>query len=215
MIKFFILTILSLTLGCTTTKLPKNEPNLEEYSKLKYSPIVRLHDIKDRFFCSATVISRNYAVTAAHCVAPLYGVKNNIIIHGEGNEDTRIVATTANYDGQMDFALITGDFSKFNSIQVEDETTRIVGDILSGERTIMCGFPNGGRLTCSPFSQIYPFEFGFVGQGILYPGMSGGPVISVGAERVVGVNTGMMQITNGAFITPLVEIFKALGVDND
>jgi hypothetical protein len=179
---------------------------------LKFSPLIRLHTDKDVFFCSGFVVSKNYAVTAAHCVYDLPKKRPSIKIYDENNKNTDTKVAVAASDGQMDFALLVGDFSKFNAVLVDDSMLNITNTIFSKE-LLACGFPNGGRKSCSIFKPNDPYYFEVSGFGMFYPGMSGGPVIDTSTGQVVGLNS--VAIKGGVLVTPLIEIFSALNVRNE
>ena len=177
-------------------------------AKGKAPPVIRLHDKEtDEFFCSAIIVSANYAVTAAHCVSERSRTKPSIKIHTVDGAETPVEGIAAFYEGRSDTALILGDFSGFNHLEMATSPL-IVLTILStpGFQVIACGFPYGGAIFCTPFTERHGNLFGFAGSGYLYPGMSGGPVMveQNGTALVVAINTSVTE--SGIYVSPLIEL---------
>lgn len=183
------------------------------------SPLVRLEDDKGEFFCSGTVISNSYVLTAAHCLADRNGhlTKKKIRVKSIQNEKgviTIMEAHAAARNSRADYGLITGDFSGFNKMQMNTlpEQTPLLGTAggLKGP-VVSCGFPWGASDICyevtGPVSIMYE---GIAAKGILYPGMSGGPVVDLGQRKVIAINS---AVGDGFIvIMPLVGLFETLGV---
>ncbi len=185
-----------------------NEPSAEQ----QLPSLIRLHDLKTgRFFCSGTVISANYAVTAAHCLEGRSRRKPSIAIKDINNNDTPITAIAGYYEGRSDLGLLIGDFSKFQTFQATVDTQTIVSILEDSSRIIVsCGFPYGGAAFCHAIANVAPFDSGFIGIGYMYPGMSGGPVMDYATRTLVGVNTGTMDQV--VYISPVVEVLTAAKV---
>ncbi|MEO0271663.1 MAG: serine protease [candidate division WOR-3 bacterium] len=123
--------------------------------------------------CSAVVISKDYALTAAHCVDSL-GQEVTVML-----EDDLIVgkAKVVAIHPQRDVAILSGDFDEFKSVEVDFN-----GDYqfnLTNEKVVTCGFPalrNKKYCSLLMYKQNFYFKLGFVG-GNIYKGMSGGPVV--------------------------------------
>lgn len=181
--------------------------------------IIRLHDGETgRFFCSGTVISDNLALTAGHCVIrDFLGMSmllSRVEIKNSKNEYTGVFATVANAEGRSDQALLYGDFKNFKHRKIITNPVEVLAIFTNpSAKIVMCGFPYGGRLYCNNFKYIAPFLFQIKGQGFLYPGMSGGPVIDLETGNVIAVNTAMME--EFVILSPTVETFNLLNVSED
>lgn len=180
--------------------------------------VIRLHTLaQGYFFCSGTVVSKKYIITAAHCVAgaPL-GVPL-IEVRGADAKPTKISASIVGYNERPDFAVLTGDFSYFPSSGIVTDPSEIESIITSPNSDLMlCGYPYAGKLACSPFKYKYHELFQFAGSGFAYPGMSGGPLIDRKTGKVVaellGVEAVLGQVSN-TLVSPLTNIYYALGIN--
>jgi hypothetical protein len=188
------------------------EPDLTQNSTLKWDPIIRLQDFEDRkFHCTATVVSDNYAVTAGHCVVDEDGrlmKKTTFEVYDVKITDTGIQATAAGTEERGDYGLITGDFRQFKKIQMN---TSVVGIESRLEHDfILCGYPYGDVLLCKEFHVKQNSYFMIRGNGILYPGMSGGPLLDKNTGEVVGVNSSVND--PGIDIAPLMGVLPHFGI---
>jgi hypothetical protein len=163
--------------------------------------------------CSATVFSKNYAITAGHCVAGQVG--KTYKIYGQkigGSEGARselvgeAIAVRGVMYGGIDLGLLMGDFESFNYAPVH------FGDMELPPLLVSCGYAGGGRdVLCRQVSNVEPYGFIATGRGNLIPGMSGGPLIDPATGIVVGVNSA--QYENGVFFTPTTAADAFLGLD--
>jgi hypothetical protein len=83
----------------------------------------------------------------------------------------------------------------------------LIGPILT------CGYPWGAEGICYPTgNQIYMYYAQFQMNGKMFPGMSGGPVMDVGNNAIIAVNT---AVTGGGpiIVSPLIGLFETLGVE--
>lgn len=172
-------------------------------------PIIRLK-YKDKFFCTGFIIDGRYAVTAAHCVVNSYGFFNNkeINIYDLYNKDTGIKAKPLGFSNRMDYAVIEGDFRNFAYFNIDN---RSIGEASPENIYISCGFPFNQELTCSRVFPVSNYFFAIKAAGVLYPGQSGGPVIEINTNTVIGVNS---AVGNNYIIfypmTGLLELFNLL-----
>lgn len=153
--------------------------------------IVRLtHD--GRTFCTGTVVKNNMIITASHCViiqTPFGTMMNDDVIEIRGNDNlpTGIIAKPFGARIQLDQAALTGDFRTFNTRNTMTDIKSL--NKLQHENVTMwaCGYPLGGPLYCTKMVFKDPYDFMWSVQGLLLPGMSGGPVV-LEDGTVVAVN---------------------------
>lgn len=185
----------------------------------KKMPIVRLtmpesESRPDHTFCSGTVISHKYILTAAHCVDGLSPREPVLEIRSLNGESTGISAALAGIYSRGDLALLVGDFSDFNAAPMVYSTRPILDLVYSEMPKLACGYPHGGQLYCASLEHPRPFFFQVKMDGDqLYPAMSGGPVIVLMAEQavVVGVVTAGFE-DGSSLLSPAVEVFAVTGV---
>ncbi len=177
-----------------------------DYSKS--NSIVRLHTLDNRFFCSGTVISDKYVLTAGHCVVNTLGkIKSeNLYVVSDNLLDVKIGTAVAS-ESQSDLALIEGDFSSFNKMKVLINPNDL--DITQSEYKT-CGYPRGDRLTCVKTKITGNSFFQLKGQGLIYPGDSGGPTIDTKNNIVIAVSTAVDN--DGILLSPAVGLFVMFGV---
>lgn len=179
--------------------------------KPKYSSMIRISS--DKGICSAFVVSKNYALTAAHCVAGQLGEKfkvhaQNIVGEGAAVRAGTAIAARAVWYGGIDLGLLKGEFNDFNYAPIDREEVRMAPLFVS------CGFGGGSLFgMCRPI--LLPQGAGFImaAAGNLLPGMSGGPVINPFTGHVVGINSA--QLDNVAFFTPTTRALEFLGLTGD
>lgn len=175
----------------------------------KYGSIVRLtHD--GLTYCTGTVIQSNLIVTAAHCVlietpfgAMLGGTAE---IRPGSNVKTGIFAKPVFANQQMDQALLTGDFSSFDTRDYISDPAELTKIRENNKKFISCGYPLAGDLYCSILIYDHPENFYWAVKGVLIPGMSGGPTMVNGV--VVAVNTAVEG--PNSIVSPLYNVTKAL-----
>lgn len=189
--------------GCSGTRQTPKLVQATEFDAMRYEAIVKLYNRETgRFFCSGTVIGANYILTADHCVDKMKKNRPTIEVRAIGEKTITAVGYVSSFEGHSDVALVYGNFSKFNSLSFENEPSADINAIYT-HRLVTCGFAYGGDLLCTPFTARWPSFFSVGGQGMMFPGMSGGPVLDLDTGKVVGTNYAMGD--NVALITPLVE----------
>lgn len=171
-----------------------------------HQPLIRLHNEDDKFFCSGFVIDNNYAITAAHCVQD----KDEVNIYNSLSQDTEIVAETAGFNSRMDYAILRGDFSRFGKFQIETEILKVFS---RNANLIACGFALGQRRASCYSATLLGMKYTYISaRSILFPGMSGGPVIDRSTNTVVALNS---YVDDGRVgLTPLVGILATFGIES-
>lgn len=211
---FFLLGSLGPEMIYKTPNMPDFNDQ-QDYSRNKYQALVRLETKKGGFFCSGTVISDDYVLTAAHClmkggfVSGMTKEDINVISLPMMGETSMVVAKAAAINNRADYGLIRGNFKEFTKMKIlykPDMFAYLVGPNLT------CGFPWGAENVCyTAGGSLRPYLQHLITDGILYPGMSGGPAVDIGANAVFAVNTAMTE-GGGIIISPLIGLFETLGV---
>lgn len=202
----FLITVcglVGLMAGCELAKLTRPSPRFEADSS-----IVRLTDPETgATFCSGTVVSRRYVVTAAHCVirASLFGapLDESIVITSRYGT-IRAVAKVATASQQTDQAVLEGDFSAFAKRKLVTDPTRDLRMLEPGNNLMSCGYPLGGDLFCTPFTALGHEDFWIAGHSNLFPGMSGGPVINAATGEQVAINSAVTH--DLSLVVPTLEV---------
>lgn len=171
----------------------------------QYDHLIRLGDNQYSFFCSGAVISKDFALTAAHCVVNAIGLLDTKTLHiySKDNHFTGY-ATTVTVDKSRDLALLKGDFSKHTSIKVDWQG--VTQTYMKDLSIYSCGFPSGENLYCSKldYDGNMFFQMSFK-NGQLYRGQSGGPVVvytDFNTPLLIGVNSAVSF--NSILVAPVV-----------
>ena len=174
--------------------------------KKPYDGLIQLISVdKHKGFCSAFVVSKDYAITAAHCLVDSDAkmkqedtmmFRTIETVDAEGNK-TQLSApfTIIGLNLNTDYALIKADFSQMNVFRLKADV-RAIGaalqrDILPGVSVPLfaAGFPNGDKspvvLAQGPCRTTDDF---LECRGIMFHGMSGGPLIDPLSGDVIGIN---------------------------
>jgi hypothetical protein len=193
------------------------------YTQRIYPAFVRLkvkptHNNPDGFLCSGTVISNKYVLTAGHCLLDDKGFLRKDVeiesLQARNIDDPQVDLQTAMPIGinmRADYGLIKGDFLEYDQMKI-DASPDFQNNVKSSPVT--CGFPWGSKKwTCYGTGGVVFEHSVLVVQGLLYPGMSGGPVIDMERNTVIAINSATMP-QGYIRITPLVGLFETMGVEN-
>lgn len=158
-----------------------------------------------RTFCTGIVVNDSTVITASHCIlvqTPFGGMMNKdpIEIRDDSNEAVGVYGKAYQARVQLDQGLIMGDFTKFR----KRKTMTNVGELNKIARydqvLLSCGYPMGGPLHCNNlyFKELY--DFMWATNGLLVPGMSGGPVM-LEDGTVVALNVAVER--NFSLVSPI------------
>lgn len=156
-------------------------------------------------------MGKNYVVTAGHClVDEEYQLKKDPVFIENPTTGLKVEATPAGINTRMDWGLIHGDFSGMPAAPVAYD------NLITEKLMPACGFPQGSQtLHCEGLAPIVNDVFEIKCHGVLFPGMSGGPVFDH-RGYVVGINTASYEAgeQGGAKYSPTIGIFASFGIAN-
>jgi S1-C subfamily serine protease len=186
---------------------------IQDYSSKTWNSAVLISSEEGQ--CTATVISNDYALTAAHCVTErsrwTSGLMDEVKIIGysqQKKETTTLLATPVAANIRADYALIKGDFTAFSKVALLHSSDMLM--LLQGP-FIACGFPYNSAGVCYQGENIAKQEERLLIDAAIFPGMSGGPVVNRATGEVFAVITAM-QGSYGV-ITPLIGLFESFGIE--
>jgi len=176
---------------------------------LRKSSIVRLVRGEERAtFCSGTVIAPHTILTAAHCLSleTPYGALVNsdpIEIRGNDNRPMGVYGIVYYASVQVDIALLGGDFKEFQPRPFIDDPRELTDLRERGARFRSCGYPHNGALYCSDTRFLESNGFMWSVDGVILPGMSGGPTMLLDGS-VIAENTAVEK--SYSIISPIYNI---------
>jgi S1-C subfamily serine protease len=189
----------------------KNLPPINSIAPIanpKYESVVHL-TIKGNFICTGIVFDEQYVVTAAHCLDDEFGEtsKEKYKILDPKHNGKFVVGKVAGVNRRMDYGIIKGDFKNFKKSPLNVYTNEFMGGAY-----IACGYPFGQKkLSCMPIFPQYNYVFQIAALGILYPGMSGGPVYNTVTGNVIGVNSAAAD--GFVIVSPLIGLYGSFGIE--
>lgn len=117
-------------------------------------------------------------------------------------KNTQTPAAPVYKNPRRDFAVIIGDFKKFEKLPIRRDFSIKSGDIYRA-----CGFPSGtAPAQCINFEAVKKNTFEYLGKGFVLPGMSGGPVVDESGAVVGIIVSGPGEYVS---IVPTIGIFSA------
>ena len=168
--------------------------------------LVSLRNSKGQIFCSGAVISDDYVLTAGHCL-----MNHDSFIPGISTEEITIVdafdriistgAAAAALNQRADVGLVKGNFKQFTKSRIMLQAMMLAQFIGAA---VNCGFPRGEGAACFVTGQFTTHGDALLAPGLMFFGMSGGPVYNIVTETIFAVNT---AVSDGIIVSPIVGLF--------
>jgi len=206
----YVVATLTPSEGVSSHQYVHNLPKLAPSAKYDYKrAIVRLF-INGEFTCSGVVIGSNYVLTASHClVDENYRMKKVYVTVENDDGSVHSVGRPVGVDTRMDWGLIQGDFSAIPGAHVIYDHFELEPQVLG------CGYPHGTKaVVCQNLIPVVNDAFYVKCIGIVFPGMSGGPVFDA-AGNVIGLDIlgYPAEQQGGISFTPTVGILASFRVE--
>lgn len=197
----------------------------------KYDGLIQLISADTyKGFCSAFVISKDYAITAAHCLvdedsrmknSKEIKIRSIEKVEEDGNKQQTILPVEIiGLNLTTDYALLIGNFSEFTPIRIDTKASAINGikgtEVLPGVRAPMfaVGFPFGGTEPIAlPQENCQTLGETIMCQGIMFRGCSGGFLIDPITGVVVGINHAINLQGQETFFKFMIAIFDQFNVE--
>lgn len=188
--------------------LPEIEKTIKKNKEILSKIAFDIQDIKDRcppsdpqcpFILNNAMLAFNKVFNEINRLKALrvdeFNIKNS-----QGKDMDNVAIAEYRTPGRRDIGILSGDFKKFEKLAI-DRGFRIKRD----DKLKICGFPSATfDAICTDFTAMnsYFFEpyalFVYKGEGMLVPGMSGGPVLDkdgVAVGIAFGVNEDFVMFT--------------------
>lgn len=166
-----------------------------------------------RPFCSGFVVSDNYIITAGHCLrseGTPYIDKTPLLVEAQSlaGPIVKVPARAKALVHSADLGLVSGNFKDFSKVQFNaNDDLRNLSEL----KAVACGFPLAGKiLFCPDIKRLTVVGDLYLGEGPLYHGMSGGPLLLITASGpiAVGVVSASMGDSTAVF-SPLIGLTGA------
>lgn len=206
---------LSLFTGCKEKKLPAYELSAAPNLLAENHGLIKLKTTSDQTICSGFVISKHYALTAAHCTESY----NVFKVYNTENKYTNVNARVVKQNERLDIALLYGDFSNFLFVKVYQDSEEFLNFTMRGLSIgatpyQACGYPNASlKPWCSLFYSSGMSLFQIRGIGVGFPGMSGGPVFHPINGEIIGVIAAVSEHENTMYVAPLFKVFDRFEIE--
>lgn len=194
-------------------KLTKEMIEFESNFNSYYPSIVKLQF--DNSYCSGVVVSAMHVLTASHCISLSSKITNKYLRKSiwasvfSSNGEKVVKGKVIAYNDVRDLAVVKGDFSDFQAIEVDQYGQYFPQGIQDNGVFLACGYPWGGPLYCtqvSPFGHS-GFWMSFVGMGV-YPGMSGGMLVRIVQDVKIDPLTKQSSYVNRFILVGIVVAVK-------